>query len=68
MSDQKPKKGHKIARKHGIYLKMHEHDIGKKSIPPKDRCPDFDDLWNRTFDEVMAYWDWVPVDDITEIL
>ena len=50
----------------GEYLKMGPNDIGKKSIPKKDRCEDFDRIWQLVANQVMEYWDFVPVTDIHE--
>ena len=43
----------------GKYITMGKNDIGKRSIPLKDRCEDFDKLWHDTFIEVMKYWEHV---------
>lgn len=52
--------------RNGKYIHREKGDIGKSSIPKKDRCEGFDNLWNTTFMEVMKYWDVVPVTDIHE--
>lgn len=46
------------------YLAMGPNDIGKTSIPKQDRCEDFDELWMRVFNEVIANWE--EVTDIHE--
>lgn len=51
----------------GKYLHQGPHDIGKTAIPIKDRCEGFDELWNKTFEEVMKYWEWTEVTDISEL-
>lgn len=53
-------------RVNGEYIKMGPNDIGKKSIPKKDRCEGFDEMWNKVYNEVMLYWNFVPVTDIHE--
>lgn len=50
--------------KKGEYLKMGKNDIGKKSIPVKDRCEDFDRLWDLVYYQVLETWDWVPVTNV----
>lgn len=50
--------------KKGEYLKMGPNDIGKKSIPPKERCKDFDRLWDLVYYQVLETWDWVPVTNV----
>ena len=49
------------------YIKQGPNDIGKSSIPRKDRCKDFDELWMQTFEEVMKYWNIVGWEEITDI-
>lgn len=46
------------------YLHKGPNDIGKSSIPIKDRCEDFDALWMMVFDSVMENWE--EVKDIHE--
>ena len=55
------------AHSHGVYYKMNENDIGKKSIPKKDRCEDFDELWEKVYYQVLETWEFVPVKDINEL-
>lgn len=47
-----------------VYLGMGPNDIGKKSIPKKDRCEDFDELWMQVYADVLANWE--EVTDIHE--
>ncbi len=49
----------------GKYIKLGPNDLSKKSIPKSERCPEFDEIWNRTYNEVMRYWEFVPIDDIS---
>lgn len=62
------KKEHKTlyptAHSHGKYIKMGPNDIGKRSIPYKDRCEGFDELWEMIYYQVLETWDWVPVTDL----
>ncbi len=54
-------------RSHGIYYKKGPNDIGKKSIPMKDRCEDFDRIWDLIYYQVLESWEWVPVKRIDEL-
>ena len=47
-----------------VYLGMGPNDIGKNSIPKKDRCEGFDELWMMVFNDVIANWE--EVKDIHE--
>lgn len=49
-----------------VYLGMGPNDIGKKSIPKKDRCEDFDELWMQVYASVLESWDGEPVKDMHE--
>lgn len=53
-------------RVNGEYIKLGPNDLSKKSIPKKDRCEGFDELWNKTYNEVMNYWNFVPITDMHE--
>ena len=64
MQGRKHKTLNPIPRKKGVYLKMHNNDIGKKSIPQKDRCEGFDELWSMIYFQVLETWDWLPVTDL----
>ena len=55
-------------RVQGKYYKKGPNDIGKKSIPRKDRCEDFDKIWDTIYYQVLETWDWVPVKRIDELL
>ena len=57
---------YKLVNGKAVYLHKGPTDIGKSAIPLKDRCEDFDELWNQTFMQVMKYWEFVPVTDIHE--
>lgn len=39
----------------------------KSSIPKKDRCDNFDEIWRKTYYEVLKYWDHIEEEEITDI-
>lgn len=57
MEKSKARYKHYRPMSNGKYITMGKNDIGKRSIPLKDRCEDFDKLWHDTFIEVMKYWE-----------
>jgi len=61
VTNRKHRSKYPSPRKGGKYLKMGPNDIGKKSIPPKERCKDFDRIWDMVYYQVLETWDWVPV-------
>ena len=48
----------------GEYIKMNDSDLSKRSIPKRERCEGFDELWNMIYYQVLESWDWVPVTDL----
>jgi len=53
-------------RVNGNYYKKGPNDIGKKSIPKKDRCEGFDDIWDLIYYQVLETWEWKPVTDLRQ--
>lgn len=50
-----------------VYMKQGPNDIGMKSIPIKDRCDNFNELWNMIFEEVLSTWNNVDMDIDVEL-
>jgi len=40
--------------------KKNKVDLTKADIPKEERCEGFDELWNKIYRQVIAYWDEVP--------
>lgn len=54
--------------KRGVYYKNGEGDLDKRVIKKKDRCVDYDNIWNMTFEEVMKYWDFKEIENLEELM
>ena len=54
-------------RKYKSDKSLKTNDIGKKSIPLEDRCEGFDELWNQIYNEVLGYWNFVPITDMSQL-